>query len=72
MSEKYLQPFLSEMRGYCERISDFTSMLRSPLATDGLGAAAAGLTRIFHTIAGLSSSLKLTRPTGSPRRLMRP
>ena len=60
MPEKYLQPFLSEIRGYCERITDFTKMLRSPLASDGLGAAATGLTRLFHTIAGLSSSLEIT------------
>ena len=60
MPEKYLQPFLEEIHGYCEQISDFTKMLRSPLAAEGLGSAAVGLTRLFHTIAGLSSSLEIT------------
>ena len=60
MPEKYLQPFLEEIRGYCEQMSDFTKMLRSPLAGEGLGSATAGLTRLFHTIAGLSSSLEIT------------
>src|SRR5690348_119601 len=60
MTEKYLQPFLSEIRSYCEVVTEFARVLRASQVTAGeLGAAAAGLTRVFHTIAGLSSSLEI-------------
>jgi chemosensory pili system protein ChpA (sensor histidine kinase/response regulator) len=60
MAEKYLQPFLSEIRSYCEVVTEFARVLRASQITAGeLGSAAAGLTRVFHTIAGLSSSLEI-------------
>ncbi|HEY7356095.1 MAG TPA: ATP-binding protein, partial [Ktedonobacterales bacterium] len=61
MIEKYLQTFISEIRSYCEVVTEFTKVLRATqISAEELGAAAAGLTRVFHTIAGLSSSLEIT------------
>jgi chemosensory pili system protein ChpA (sensor histidine kinase/response regulator) len=61
MIEKYLQTFIGEIRSYCEQIGDLTRAARNPQMTvEERGAAAAELTRLFHTIAGLSSSLEMS------------
>ena len=60
MIEKYLQPFASEMRGYCETIGSRASVLRDThAAAQDIGTAAQELTRLFHSIAGTSSSLEI-------------
>ncbi|HLW02475.1 MAG TPA: response regulator [Ktedonobacterales bacterium] len=64
MTEKYLPTFVEEMRGYCQMLAEFTGILHTPLAAEELGSAAAGLSRLFHTIAGLSSSLEITDVAG--------
>lgn len=60
MTDKYLPTFIGEIRSYCASVAELTSGLRNPQASaDDMGAAAAGLTRLFHTIAGLSGSLEI-------------
>jgi chemotaxis protein histidine kinase CheA len=56
MPEEQFQPFLSNIRSYCEMLAEFSRIVRAPLAAEELASAAAGLTRLFHAIATLSSS----------------
>ncbi len=61
MTEKYLATFVTELRGYCAAINELTQVLRNPqVAAEAKAAATAELTRLFHTIAGLSSSLEIS------------
>ncbi len=60
MVEKYLHTFIAEIRSYSAMIGDLTKSLRAPQVNDeDIRSAAAGLTRLFHTIAGLSGSLEI-------------
>jgi chemosensory pili system protein ChpA (sensor histidine kinase/response regulator) len=59
MDEKYLQPFLNEIRSYCEMMTEFARLLRAPLAAETFASTSVGLIRLFHTTAGLSSSLEI-------------
>jgi chemosensory pili system protein ChpA (sensor histidine kinase/response regulator) len=59
MTEKYLPTFVAEIRSYCQMVTEFIGILHTPLTAENLGSAATGLARLFHTIAGLSSSLEI-------------
>ncbi len=59
MDEKYLQPFLHEMHSYSDTMAEWSGLLRASLEAETFAANAPGLIRLFHTTAGLSSSLEI-------------